>query len=40
MINETDFEPQILSIFHFDRVSDGRMALVLGVKNLIKLGLV
>ena len=28
-----NFVPQILSIFHFDQVSDVRMAHVLGVKN-------
>ena len=30
--DEWNFKPQISSIFHFDRVSDGRMRHVLGVK--------
>ena len=29
-----NFKPQISSIFHFDRVGDGQMAHVLGVKEL------
>ena len=33
-----NFKPQISSIFHFDRVSDGRMAHVLGVKIIKGLG--
>ena len=32
--NKWNFKPQILSIFHFDRVSDSRMAQVLGVNRL------
>ena len=32
MTNET-FKTQISSIFHFDRVRDGRMAHILGVKT-------
>ena len=28
-----NFKPQISSIFHFDQVSDGLMAHVLGVKT-------
>ena len=35
MISETLIKPQISSIFHFDRASDGRMAHVLGVKKLL-----
>ena len=31
--DELNFKPQISSIFHFDWVSDGRMAHVLGVKT-------
>ena len=33
--DEWNFKPQILSIFHFDRVSDGRMAHILGVKPFL-----
>ena len=29
-----NFKPQISSIFHFDRESDGQMAHVLGVKSI------
>ena len=33
--NDTwNFKPQISSIFHFDWVSDGQMAHVLGVKEM------
>ena len=32
MISETLSKPEISSIFHFDRVCDGQMAHVLGVK--------
>ena len=28
-----NFKPEVSSIFHFDRESDGRMAHVLGVKT-------
>ena len=33
MYDKWNFKPQISSIFHFDWVSDGRMAHVLGVNH-------
>ena len=32
-----NFKPQISFIFHFDGVSDGRMAHVLGVNHILRL---